>query len=147
VLGQKFAFNGIEDFIMRTPAQETATPSRNQPRAAKPASSRAAEPSQVRAEPVRSEQARPKAKSGRPVRFRLRVPEARSVCVAGSFNNWQPSTQLAQRDGEWTGEIELQPGTYEYRFVVDGQWIEDPAASDQATNPYGGRNSVVRVQA
>jgi hypothetical protein len=52
---------------------------------------------------------------------------------------------MTQRDGEWIAEVDLKPGAYEYRFVVDGQWIEDPAAREQRTNPYGGCNSVVRV--
>ena len=96
--------------------------------------------------PAREQQPRQAAKPGRrPVRFALRSPNAQSVAVAGSFNGWQPSNRLTQRDGQWMCEIELDPGTYEYRFVVDGQWMEDPAASAHATNPYGGRNSVVKV--
>ena len=96
--------------------------------------------------PTREQQPRQAANTGRrAVRFALRSPNAKSVAVAGSFNGWQPSTRLSQRDGQWMCEIELDPGSYEYRFVVDGQWMEDPACSAHATNPYGGRNSVVKV--
>ena len=38
-------------------------------------------------------------------------------------------------------------GTYECCFVVDGQWIPDPPAKDYVANPFGGRDSVLRVPA
>jgi 1,4-alpha-glucan branching enzyme len=82
----------------------------------------------------------------KPVRFTLARPGASSVCLAGSFNNWKPATKLNRTgDGEWSVDVDLPPGSHEYRFVVDGQWIEDPRASAHNSNPYGGRNSVVNV--
>jgi 1,4-alpha-glucan branching enzyme len=74
-------------------------------------------------------------------------PDARAVFVAGSFNQWQPaSTPLkVTAGGRWSVELELAPGAYEYRFVVDGQWIADPAASESVPNPFAGVNSVLRV--
>jgi 1,4-alpha-glucan branching enzyme len=72
---------------------------------------------------------------------------AREVFVAGSFNAWQPrATPLTQQSrGKWSARVELGPGTYEYRFVVDGQWQEDPRAVRSKANPYGGLNSVVDI--
>ena len=42
-------------------------------------------------------------------------------------------------------ETALTPGTYEYCLVVDGQWMPDPSASETVPNPFGGRNSVLKV--
>ncbi len=77
----------------------------------------------------------------------LKRPEARSAAVAGSFNNWDPATTPMQRagDGTWKAAISLRPGRYEYRFVVDGQWMADPNAKESVGNPYGSTNSVLVV--
>ena len=76
-------------------------------------------------------------------------PDAREVLVAGSFNGWQPkATPMSkQREGRWSAEILLPPGQYEYRFVVDGQWRDDPLAARFVANSYGGLNCVVEVKA
>lgn len=83
----------------------------------------------------------------RAIRLEVHDPVAASVCVAGTFNDWHPAdAPLArQTDGSWAKEILLPPGRYEYLFVVDGQWRPDPAAAEQAGNPYGGQNSVLHV--
>jgi len=88
-------------------------------------------------------------KSGqRQVTLRFKKPGARSVLVAGTFNNWRSdSTPLKLvGDGEWILDVKLQPGTYEYLFVVDGQWCDDPMAAERARNPYGGYNAVLKVE-
>jgi len=67
--------------------------------------------------------------------------------VAGTFNNWKvgaaPLNSLG--GGKWAKELSLAPGRYEYRFVVDGQWIDDPKAKVYVSNPHGGRNAVLEV--
>jgi 1,4-alpha-glucan branching enzyme len=74
-------------------------------------------------------------------------PTAREVKVAGEFNDWRPeSTPLTKtQDGEWVVRLMLRAGEYEYRLVVDGQWIEDPEADQRVANAHGGFNSVVMV--
>ena len=75
-------------------------------------------------------------------------PNARSVCVAGSFNNWDQNKTPMRREGAdsvWRVALPLKPGRYEYRFVVDGQWISDPNAKESATNDFGSTNSVLVV--
>lgn len=81
------------------------------------------------------------------VRFELRVPGARLVCIAGAFNDWHPgATEMIDLGaGHWVKDLKLPPGVYEYRFVVDGVWCEDPHAMAHVANPFGGRNSVVQV--
>jgi 1,4-alpha-glucan branching enzyme len=82
-----------------------------------------------------------------PVRFEFTHPTATSVCLAGTFNDWQPSTEGMHSSGigNWWNETSLPPGTYEYCLVVDGQWIADPLAKDHVPNPFGGTNSVLMV--
>ncbi|HUJ09544.1 MAG TPA: glycogen-binding domain-containing protein [Verrucomicrobiae bacterium] len=82
------------------------------------------------------------------VEFKLAAPDAHSVFVAGSFNGWDPRQTPLRREsgGVWRVTLPLSPGRYEYRFVVDGQWREDPAAKETVPNPHGGRNSVLTAR-
>lgn len=77
----------------------------------------------------------------------LLAPQAREVMVAGNFNSWRPdATPLKDTgDGKWVVCLMLRSGQYEYRFIVDGQWSEDPQAAQRVANPYGGFNSVLIV--
>jgi hypothetical protein len=75
------------------------------------------------------------------------APLAREVKVAGNFNGWRPEATPLKNTGagQWVVRLMLRSGQYEYRFVVDGQWTEDPQASQSAANPHGGFNSVLTV--
>jgi 1,4-alpha-glucan branching enzyme len=79
--------------------------------------------------------------------LRLTHPTAKEVCIAGSFNDWHPSVTPMIRlgEGQWAKELALAPGHHEYRFVVDGQWADDPAATELIPNPFGTANAVVEV--
>lgn len=81
------------------------------------------------------------------VRIELTHPTACNVCISGTFNDWHPSAtdMIALGNGRWVKELTLPPGTYEYRLVVDGEWMADPQASECAPNPFGGMNSILRV--
>ena len=74
-------------------------------------------------------------------------PNAKDVCVAGSFNQWHPEAtpMVSLGDGRWAKELALPAGRYEYRLVVDGAWITDPNASETTPNPFGSANSVLQV--
>jgi 1,4-alpha-glucan branching enzyme len=76
-------------------------------------------------------------------------PDAKQVCVAGSFNQWKPETTplTMKGNGRWVGDLAVKPGKHEYLFVVDGQWIPDPNARESVQNPFGGQNSVLTVSA
>jgi hypothetical protein len=78
-------------------------------------------------------------------RLTFRHDTAAEVFVAGSFNHWLPSRDALKRTatGEWSIDLALAPGRYEYLFVADGRWLEDPNALEAVANPYGGHNSVV----
>jgi 1,4-alpha-glucan branching enzyme len=80
------------------------------------------------------------------VEFNLIASEAKWVAVAGSFNGWNPKkTPLEEIAGAWHVKVELPRGRYEYRFVIDGQWVTDPNARESVPNPFGSVNSVVSV--
>ena len=73
---------------------------------------------------------------------------ADEVFLAGEFNEWSAeSTPLAKgADGVWRVEVSLSEGDHAYKFVVDGEWIVDPANPDTIDDGYGGVNSVVNVR-
>jgi len=82
------------------------------------------------------------------VRYFYHDPTALSISVAGSFNHWNPEiNRLSGPDasGIWTILLPLQPGRYEYRFVVNGSnWVLDPSAPS-VDDGMGDRNSIVDV--
>ena len=80
--------------------------------------------------------------------FELTHPTAEAVSIAGSFNDWHPAAtpMIALGEGRWRKEITLPPGRYEYRLLVDGQWVDDPAAEETVPNPFGGVNAVLNVE-
>ena len=71
---------------------------------------------------------------------------AAQVYLAGAFRNWEPLPMRRQQDGRFALELKLPPGTHEYKFVIDGQWMTDPDHGQCEPNPYGSFNSVVRVE-
>jgi len=82
-----------------------------------------------------------------PVRFEFSHPTATTVCVAGTFNDWKTEAKPLHStgSGKWWKETSLAPGTYEYCLIVDGQWMPDPLAMESIPNPFGGRNSILKV--
>jgi hypothetical protein len=72
---------------------------------------------------------------------------AKSVSIAGTFNDWRPgaSEMLSVGNGRWFKELVLPPGTYEYRFIADGEWMADPLVPETIPNPFGGVNSILIV--
>ena len=84
-----------------------------------------------------------------PVEVTYRATDATPIVhVAGTFNDWDPGTLQLEKgdDGIFRATLELAPGKYEYKFVVDGTWIEDPANPESIDDPYGGKNSVLTVE-
>ena len=87
----------------------------------------------------------------RPERARIEFAfaNAHNVSIAGSLNNWEPHENpiIALGEGRWATELTLIPGSYEYRLLVDGQWMTDPQAKETVPNPFGSVNAVLRVGA
>lgn len=79
-----------------------------------------------------------------PQQFTLNAPAATAVCLVGDFTCWQqhPVPMQRSRTGLWQTAVRLKPGTYHYRFLVDGEWRDDPACNLHAPNPFGSANGV-----
>jgi 1,4-alpha-glucan branching enzyme len=87
-------------------------------------------------------------KKSRGVGFMLLAPQTQSVFLAGNFNQWNLSSHplIPNSEGVWKISIPLSPGRYEYRFVVDGKWQNDPACSSVLENPFGTSNCLKIVE-
>jgi len=90
---------------------------------------------------------RVQANSKKRARFRLVAPEAEEVFLVGDFTRWQDSPMKMNKNakGEWTKQVSLDPGEYQYQYIVDGSWWTDPATPERVRNEFGSENSVKRV--
>ncbi len=81
------------------------------------------------------------------VGFAFYAPEAKEVYLVGEFNDWKMDTnsRMQKDDKGWRKNMQLEPGAYRYRFVVDGVWTEDPANPQKALNPYGQMDSLIEA--
>lgn len=83
--------------------------------------------------------------------FRYKNPDARRVCLVGDFNDWSPATDPMtddNSDGEWTLFYPLGPGSYAYKFLVDGKnWVADPTNPLSEPDGFNGRNSILKIPA
>jgi 1,4-alpha-glucan branching enzyme len=79
--------------------------------------------------------------------FSFNAPAAMSVQLVGDFTHWQknPINLHKAEGGVWRTSVNLEPGTYHYRFLVDGQWRDDPECIVRVGNAYGSEDSVRRV--
>jgi 1,4-alpha-glucan branching enzyme len=73
-------------------------------------------------------------------------PGAKEVYLVGDFNGWDPrADRMQKRSGRFQKKMRLEPGEYQYKFVIDDEWHADPAAEMQVSNKHGTTNSVVKV--
>jgi 1,4-alpha-glucan branching enzyme len=81
------------------------------------------------------------------VTFSFHALHATEVCVAGTFNGWYTFQDPLKKSKEGKRRLVkyLEPGTYEYRFIVDGIWSDDPSCASRRSNPYGGENCILDV--
>ncbi len=79
---------------------------------------------------------------------------AKQIFLAGSFNGWNPQALPMHRESgnEWAAEIELIPGTYQYKFLIDGEWCCEPGCDSRnlacekcVPNPFGTMNRKLQV--
>ncbi len=81
------------------------------------------------------------------VRFRLRgYEDAKKIIVSGSFNRWNTHDfEMYKIKNGWELKLNIKPGEYEYRFIIDGYWIEDPSNPSKVLNEFGEFNSHINV--
>ena len=81
--------------------------------------------------------------------FNYSAHGATSVLLVGDFTNWQEHP-ISMRKGKgdiWTATVELSPGQHHYRFIVDGEWRDDPECTVRVANPYGSEDMIAQVAA
>jgi 1,4-alpha-glucan branching enzyme len=79
--------------------------------------------------------------------FSFRAPEAISVQLVGDFTHWQekPISLKKEDGGVWRASVPLSPGEHHYRFLVDGEWRDDPECPMRVPNPFGGQDMMRKV--
>ena len=88
----------------------------------------------------------------RQIELHFRDMTAGDVRIAGDFNGWVPDKgvrSIIEGQGDtriWTKVLQLKPGTYEYRYVVDGEWREDPDNPESVTGSTGRAHSILVVR-
>jgi hypothetical protein len=83
--------------------------------------------------------------TGRRAQFFLPGYEkAQAVFISGSFNGWSTTGTPMRRAGKgWMVDLELPPGKYLYKYIVDGRWTIDPVNRLTERGGAGTRNSVI----
>ncbi|APZ47924.1 hypothetical protein BW723_17190 [Polaribacter reichenbachii] len=72
---------------------------------------------------------------------------AKEVILSGSFNYWNEHLyKMKKTKNGWKLNLQLKPNDYQYRFIVDGNWIEDPDNSNRIPNEFGEYNSVIDIR-
>jgi chromosome partitioning protein len=87
--------------------------------------------------------------TGRYVLFALESPQANDVRLVGDFNEWKLDDAvplIKKENGVWQKALYLDPGSYQYKFVVDGKWITDPKNDRVVANAFGESNSILTVE-
>ena len=94
-----------------------------------------------------AEKVKKKKPKRRRVTFTLEAPKANKVILMGDFNKWdaQIHPMKKNRSGVWEKITMLLPGRYEYRFLVDGQWWNDPKNDQVCPNCFGTQNNVMVI--
>lgn len=73
--------------------------------------------------------------------------DAEAVAIYGSFNNWIQTKNYCAREGDgWVCRIDLAPGKYTYKFLVDGVGLNDPTNSATEDDGYGHIDSVIVIK-
>jgi 1,4-alpha-glucan branching enzyme len=83
----------------------------------------------------------------RRVAIAVHAPEATEVRVTGDFTHWVKQGIRLSHDGNgpWRTVLPLEPGTYQYRLLIDGEWKDHAEATERVRNPFGSENCVLMV--
>ena len=83
----------------------------------------------------------------RRITFKLEASEAQEAILVGDFNSWDLKKHTMKKDdkGRWAKIVTLAPGGYEYKFLIDGQWQNDPNNDQVVHNSFGTLNNHLTV--
>lgn len=129
-------------------ACKACEPAKAKETTAKPVPAR--EPAKAKAAAVKTEKPAPKAVKTQRVTFSIRADPNSKVFLAGSFNDWNPTAEPMTDEkgkGLFSVSLPLEPGDYQYKFVVDGTWRPDETNHEWVLNEHGTMNSVKHVEA
>ena len=80
------------------------------------------------------------------ITFDPKGKDYKTVAMAGNFNGWTPGNTTFEQDGDvWKSTVNLNPGAYQYQYVLDGTWVLDPNNPASIDNNVGGFNSVLKI--
>ncbi len=83
------------------------------------------------------------------VTFSILAKEAVAAAVVGDFNNWDPKAGALGKlkSGTFKGTFDIEKdASYEFRYVVDGAFTNDPEADSYKWNDFAGaENSVLAL--
>ena len=81
------------------------------------------------------------------IMFVAKLKDAKQVVVTGDFTRWsKEQVRMAKGpNGEWQALLNLSPGEYQYRLIVDGEWRDHAEAQKRVANPYGTQNCILTV--
>jgi len=83
----------------------------------------------------------------RRVTFSFESSDAKEVILMGDFNHWNAKKHPMKSNGNgmWNKSVMIPPGKYEYKFLVDRQWEEDPQNDQTRLNCFGTYNNVLNL--
>lgn len=84
----------------------------------------------------------------RQVTFSIHAPDAKEIYLVGDFNQWKidKTWQLSRQNEErWEKRMDLIPGKYKYKFVVDGEWVMDSQNHEREANAFGTYDSIISL--
>lgn len=83
------------------------------------------------------------------ITFKLKgYQDAKKVILSGTFNKWDENAYKMQKtESGYELTLQMKPGVYEYKFIVDGNWMEDPNNPSKQKNEFSGYNSVINILA
>jgi 1,4-alpha-glucan branching enzyme len=82
------------------------------------------------------------------IRFEWPAEKAREVFLVGDFNRWDEKSHRLQKSAKnrYQIELEIPPGKYQFKFLIDGIWYNDPDADEYEYNAWGSEDSVIWVR-
>jgi hypothetical protein len=86
-------------------------------------------------------------KNGNAKFFLKGYENAKKVILSGSFNRWDEHLyKMIKTKNGWKLNLQLNPNSYQYRFIVDGNWMEDPSNINRVPNEFDEYNSVINIE-
>ncbi len=81
------------------------------------------------------------------IRFYLKgFPNAKKVILCGTFNQWnEEEFKMKRARTGWELPLQMSPGYYEYKFIVDGKWMHDPDNPEKRLNRFLTYNSLLTI--